>query len=114
MDGSETDTATEPKPSTANALIRLLYLARGLRGLRVRIGGGDPGTGGTDVLVRLADHTAVHPTDAGYCHASNLHPPLFLRHASRERVTKLSTTRLRPALSKSMVSLLPSTSAISP
>ena len=27
-----TDTATEPKPSTANALIRLLYVARGLRG----------------------------------------------------------------------------------
>src|SRR5215216_386287 len=32
MDASVTDTATEPKPSTANALIRLLYLARGLRG----------------------------------------------------------------------------------
>lgn len=31
-----------------------------------------------------------------------------------ERATKLSTTRLRPALSKSMVSLLPSTSAIRP
>ena len=32
MDAGMTDTATEPKPSTANALIRLLYLARGLRG----------------------------------------------------------------------------------
>ena len=32
MDASETDITTEPKPSTANALIRLLYLARGLRG----------------------------------------------------------------------------------
>ena len=31
MDASVTDTA-EPKPSTANALIRLLYFARGLRG----------------------------------------------------------------------------------
>ena len=32
MDASETDIATEPKPSTANALIRLLYAARALRG----------------------------------------------------------------------------------
>ena len=32
MDAGMTDIATEPKPSTANALIRLLYLARGLRG----------------------------------------------------------------------------------
>ena len=32
MDASVTDTAAEPKPSTGNALIRLLYLARGLRG----------------------------------------------------------------------------------
>src|SRR6188508_1341928 len=32
MDAGVTDIATEPKPTTANALIRLLYLARGLRG----------------------------------------------------------------------------------
>ena len=32
MDASVTDTAAEPTPSTGNALIRLLYLARGLRG----------------------------------------------------------------------------------
>ena len=32
MDAGVTDIATEPKPSTANALIRLLYVARGLRG----------------------------------------------------------------------------------
>ena len=32
MDASVTDIATEPKPSTGNALIRLLYVARGLRG----------------------------------------------------------------------------------
>ena len=32
MDASVTGIATEPKPSTANALIRLLYVARGLRG----------------------------------------------------------------------------------
>src|SRR5262249_29990367 len=35
-------------------------------------------------------------------------------HAWAAWMTKLSTTRLRPALSKSMVSLLPSTSATSP
>ena len=32
MDSSVTDIATEPKPSTGNALISLLYVARGLRG----------------------------------------------------------------------------------
>src|SRR5215216_6277980 len=32
MDVGMTDIATEPKPSTSNALIRLLYVARGLRG----------------------------------------------------------------------------------
>ena len=32
MDSSVTDIATEPKPSTANTLISLLYVARGLRG----------------------------------------------------------------------------------
>ena len=32
MDASGTDIATKPKPSTASALIRLLYVARGLRG----------------------------------------------------------------------------------
>jgi MFS family permease len=32
MDAGMTDIATEPKPPTANALIRLLYVARGLRG----------------------------------------------------------------------------------
>ena len=32
MDAGMTDIATEPKPATATALIRLLYVARGLRG----------------------------------------------------------------------------------
>src|SRR5829696_3098165 len=32
MDAGMTDIATEPKPSTANTLIRLLYAARALRG----------------------------------------------------------------------------------
>ena len=32
MDSSVTDIATEPEPSTANTLISLLYVARGLRG----------------------------------------------------------------------------------
>ena len=32
MDSSVTDIATEPKSSTGNALISLLYVARGLRG----------------------------------------------------------------------------------
>src|SRR6185436_12827704 len=56
------------------------FLARELRGFRVRIGSGNFASGAGCALVQPANHATVRPTGANRYHAQSLPGPTFPRH----------------------------------